>query len=276
MKAVDVVSIRDVLANLDAAHGELVHGTLMLHYIRPELFGQTEQRLVDKYWKLCISFFRLSRTLLPQIADYACVLLARMCEGEMALAGKHTRYDEAEKVIWRLAMRRIRMADKRPLAANLNSMYSQSLPTSDLKETMRSIAPVLEHTSRFINRKEFYWAIGNLSVLFRVLHKISKWHPEWYEDITPDGISDLRLMQELARGLYCKMRATEGLPASVAEEIDANAVVMNARYDKMFGDWNEPGFTDMVRGFGQQSQDYSLVEAWPLFMPVFQNSNSIL
>ena len=75
MTAVDVVSLRDVLTDLDTAHGELVHGTLLLRYIRPELFEQTEQRRVDKYLKLCISFFRLSRTLLPQIADYACVSL---------------------------------------------------------------------------------------------------------------------------------------------------------------------------------------------------------
>ena len=270
MKAIDVVSIRDVLGDLDTAHGELVHGTLLLHYIRPELFGQSEQRMVDKYWKLCISFFRLSRTLLPQIADYACVLLARMCEDEMALTGKHTRYDEAERMIWRLAMRRIRMADKRPLAANLNSMYSQSLPTSDLKETMQSIASVLEQTSRYVNRKGFYWAIGNLSVLFRVLHKIRKWHPEWYEGMASENIYNLGIMQKMARGLYCKMRATEGLPTPVAEEMDANAVVMNARYDKMFGDWNESGFTDMVNGKRYQTRDYSKVETWPVFAQLFQ------
>ena len=173
-------------------------------------------------------------------------------------------------MIWRLAMRRIRMADKLPLAANLNSMYSQSLPTSDLQGTMQFIAPVLEQTSRFVNRKEFYWAIGNLEVLFRVLHKISKWHPEWYEDIASDDISDLKVMQEMARGLYCKMRATEGLPAPVAEEMDANAVVMNARYDKMFGDWNESGFTDMVSGKRHQTKDYSKVETWPVFALFFQ------
>ena len=250
-KAVDIVAVRDVLADLDAAHGELVHGNLLLHYIRPESFGKSEQKLVDKYWKLCISFFRLSRMLLPQIADYACVLLTRMCEDEMALTRKHERYDEVERVIWHLATKR-------------------SLPTNDLKETMQAIAPVLKQTVSYVNRKTFYWAIGNLTVLFRVLHKISKWHPEWYEGMTSDRSCDLGTMFQLARGLYCKMRASEGLHLSIAEEMDANAMVMNARYDKMFGDWNEPGFTDMVKGGSQQLQDYSQVETWPVFTQLLQ------
>ena len=269
-KAVDIVAIRDVLADLDAAHGELVHGNLLLHYIRPESFGQSEQKLVDKYWKLCISFFRLSRMLLPQIADYTCVLLARMCEDEMALTRKHERYDEVERVIWRLATKRIRVADKLPLTAHLNSIYSQCLPTNDLKETMQAIAPVLKQTVSYVNRKAFYWTIGNLTVLFRVLHKNCKWHPEWFEGKASDRVYDLGTMLQLARGLYCKMRASEGLHSSVAEEMDANAMVMNARYDKMFGDWSEPGFTDMVNGCGQQLQDYSQVETWPVFTQLLQ------
>ncbi|MCR4957391.1 MAG: hypothetical protein K6B13_02120 [Prevotella sp.] len=270
MKDIDIVAVRDVLASLDTAHGELVHGTLLLRYIRPELFGQAEQRMVKKYWKLCISFFRLSRTLLPQIADYTCVLLTRMCEDEMALTGKHQRYDEAERVIWRQATKRIRVANKLPMTAHLNSKYSQCLPTNDLKETMQDIAPVLQQTVFYVNKKAFYWAIGNLTVLFRVLHKISKWHPEWYRGSVSDGSYDLRTIHQLARGLYCKLRAAEGLHAAVAEEMDANAVVMNARYDKMFGDWNEHGFTDMVNGCGQQSQDYSQVETWPVFAQILQ------
>jgi hypothetical protein len=271
-KAVDIVTIRDVLADLDAAHGELVHSILMLRYIRPEMFGEAERRKAQKYWKMCISFFKQSRTLLPQMADYACVLLARMCEDEMAQKRKHERYDEVEKMIWRLATKRIRVADKLPLTAHLNSIYSQCIPTNDLKETMQAIAPVLKQTIAYVNRKAFYWAIGNLTVLFRVLYKNSKWHPEWYEGMTSDRIYDLGTMLQLARGLYCKMRAAEGLHASVAEEMDANAVVMNARYNKMFGDWNEPGFNDMVNGCGQQSQDYSQVETWPVFATLIKEA----
>ena len=265
---VDVVSLRDVMAKLDIAHGELVHSTLLLHYIRPELLEQKEQRKAEKYRKLCISFFRLSRTLLPQMADYACVLLAGMCESEMSQTGRHERYDEAERKIWRLAMRRIRVADHRPMSAQLNNAYSNSLPTHDLNETVRNIAPVLEQTADFVNRREFYWAIGNLMVLFRVLHKISKWHPEWYDGRTSDSASTLGMMLNLTRGLYCKMRAAKNLPAPFAEEMDAKAVVMNARYDKLFGAWDDASFTDMVKGNGQQSRDYSQVETWPLFSPL--------
>lgn len=272
---VDVASLRDVLANLDVAHGELVHSTLLLHFIRSEWYEQTERRKMEKYKKLCISFFRLSRTLLPQLADYACVLLARMYESEMALTRKHARYDEAEKTIWRLALRRIRLAETRPLTAYLNSTYSHCLPTHDLKDTVGKIAPVLELTTDYVNKREFYWAIGNLMVLFRVLHKISKWHPEWYKGMVSVDACDLGMMLALARGLYCKMRAMEGLPASVAEEMDARAVVMNARYDMMFGGWEEMGFTDMVKGSGKQTQDYSLVEKWPMFAPIFQLQNSM-
>jgi hypothetical protein len=227
-KAVDIVTIRDVLADLDAAHGELVHGNLLLHYIRPESFGQSEQKLVDKYWKMCISFFRQSRTLLPQMADYACVLLARLCESEMAQIGKHTRYDEAERMIWRLALRRIRVADNRPVAAWLNNIYSTSLPTDSLLETRRLIAPVIEQTAGCVNRREYYKALGNLRVVSRVLHKVRRWHPEWYEDTTPDSGCGLGMMLDLTRGLYCKMRAKEDLQASLAEEMDSRAVVMNA------------------------------------------------
>ena len=135
---VDVVSLRDVMSKLDMAHGELVHSTLMLHYIRPELFEQPEKRKAEKYWKMCISFFRQSRTLLPQMADYACVLLARLCESEMAQTGGHARYDEAEKMIWRLALKRIRVADNRPMTAWLNNFYSTCRPTNDLLETRRN------------------------------------------------------------------------------------------------------------------------------------------
>lgn len=56
----------------------------------------------------------------------------------------------------------------------------------------------------------------------------------------------------------------------VLADLDAAHGVMNARYKKMFGDWSEPGFTDMVNGCGQQSQDYSQVETWPVFAQLLQ------
>jgi superfamily II DNA or RNA helicase len=269
---VDVVSLRDVMLKLDIAHGELVHSILMLRYIRPEMFEQTERRKAQKYKKMCISFFRQSRTLLPQMADYACVLLTRLCENEMARTGKHTRYDEAERMIWRLALRRIRVADNRPMTAWLNNMYATCLPTDSLLETMRNIAPVIEQTAGCVNRREYYKALGNLEVIFRVLHKVRRWHPEWYEDTTPNGGSGLGMMLDLARGFYCKMRAKEDLKASFVEEMDARAVVMNAQYDRMFGDWDETSFTDMVKGKGLQERDYSQVETWPSFATLIKEA----
>ena len=98
-----------------------------------------------KYRKLCFCFFKKTGQMLPAVADYTCVLLAGLASKEIAEAGRHTCYDEAEKMIWRLAMRHIRKAQATPLANLLNRAYSQHVSVHDIGETARTVIPVVRN-----------------------------------------------------------------------------------------------------------------------------------
>ena len=143
-------------------------------------------------------------------------------------------------------MRHIKKMQATPLAAYINSMYSQSLPTHDLDETIETVLPLVEETIRLVNAKDYRLAVGNLSVLFRLLHKLYVWHPEMFTETGLVHSCNLGLMVSMTRDLFCKVRGADGLPADIAEEMDCLAVVRNARYNRFFGEWESAEFKDMV------------------------------
>ena len=122
--------------------------------------------------------------------------------------------------------------------------------------------------------KQVDLAVGNLTVLFRVLHKLFVWHPEMFAETRQDVGYSLELILEMTRGLFCTMKGMDGLPADIAEEMDCIAVVRNARYNNFLGAWDSAEFKDMVCGAGQQSRDYDLEDTWPAFS-LQQNETSI-
>ena len=168
-RTVDVVALRDVLGGLDSPHGDLVFSMIFLRYLETGIFERIDERKAKKCRKLCFCYFKIKRELLPMLADYTCVLLAGLAQKEIAETGKHLIYDEAERMIWRLSMRHVRKMQTTPLAAYINSMYPQSLPTHDLDETTETVLPLVEETIRLANAKDYRLAVGNLSVLFRLL-----------------------------------------------------------------------------------------------------------
>lgn len=257
-RAVDVVALRDMLGSLDNAHGELVYSMLYLHYIQTGIFEKIDFCKAMKYRKLCLCFFKKTGQMLPVLADYTCVLLAGLASKEIAETSKHTCYDEAEKMIWRLSMRHIRKLQASPLADLLNRTYSQHVPAHDMEETIRTIVPVERETASLVNTKDYHLAIGNLTVLFRALHKLFVWHPEMFAEIRQGVGCNLEMIKKMTRGLFCSIRGMDGLPADIAEEMDCIAVVKNARYNNFFGTWDSADFKDMVSGAGQQSRDYDL------------------
>lgn len=265
MKTVDVVSLREVLGSLDNAHGELVHSMLFQRFIQTGIFEKIDPNKTNRYRKLCFCFFKATGQMLPVLADYSCVLLAGLASREIAETGKHARYDEAEKMIWRLSTRHVRKGRATSLAEVLNRAYSQHLPANDMEETMNTILPVVKETGRLVIAKEYHLAIGNFTVLFRVLHKLYVWCPEMFAENNPGMGCNLSLISEMTRKLFCKMRGTDGLPADLADELDSMAVVKNARYNNFFGAWDSTEFKDMVSGAGHQSHDYALCEAEPVF-----------
>ena len=262
-RTVDVVTLRDVLGSLDNAHGDLVYSMLFLRYLETGIFERIDLRKARKCRKLCFCYFKLKRELLPMLADYTCVLLAGLAKNEIAETGKHPIYDEAERMIWRLSMRHVWKIQTTPLAAYINSMYSQSLPTHDMDETTEAVIPLVEETTRLVNAKDYRLAVGNLSVLFRLLHKLYVWHPEMFTGTGQVHSYNLGLMVSMTRKLFCKVRGADGLPADLAEEMDCLAVVRNARYNRFFGEWESEEFKDMVSGYGHQSRDYTLEEDGP-------------
>lgn len=261
-RRVDVIALREVLGNLDNAHGELVYSMLYLRYVQTGAFEQIDPGKAKKYRKLCYCLFKMTGQMLPTLADYTCVLLAGLASKEIAETRRHTCYDEAEKMIWRLSMRHLRKVRTTPLAASLNSTYSRHLPELDLEETTKEVLPVVRETARLVSTKEYHLAVGNFTVLFRVLHKLFVWYPEKFSEISRDTGRSLEEMREMTRRIFCKMRGTEGLPSDFAEEMDCIAVVKNARYNNFLGAWDSEEFMDMVSGAGQQSRDYVLEEAW--------------
>lgn len=247
-RTVDVVALRDVLGSLDNAHGELVYSLLYLRYVQTGVFEQIDFGKAKKYRKLCFCLFKMTGQMLPVLADYTCVLLAGLASKEIAENRRHTRYDEAEKLIWRLSLRHIRKVRETPLAVLLNKAYSQHVPVYDMGKTLKTVMPVLKETVNLVNTKEYHLAIGNLTVLFRVLHKLFVWHPELFAETGLNEGCNLRIVLEMARGLFCTMRGMDGLPADIAEEMDCMAVVKNARYNNFFGAWDSAAFKDMVSG----------------------------
>ena len=243
----DVIALREVLGSLDNAHGELVYSMLYLRYVQTGVFEQIDSGKAKTYRKLCYCLFKMTGQMLPALADYTCVLLAGLASKEIAETRRHTNYDEAEKMIWRLSMRHLRKVRTTPLAAFLNSTYSRHLPEFDLEETIRTVMSVVRETSRLVSTKEYHLAIGNFTVLLRVLHKLFVWYPEKFSEASLDVGRSLEEMREMTRRIFCKMRGTEGLPNDIAEEMDCIAVVKNARYNNFFGDWDSEEFMDMVR-----------------------------
>lgn len=258
-----MIVLREVLASLDNAHGELVYSMLYLRYVQTGVFEQIDPGKAKKYRKLCYCFFKMTGQMLPTLADYTCVLLAGLASKEIAETRRHTGYDEAERMIWRLSMRHLRKVRTTSLAASLNSTYSRHLPELDLEGTVRAVMSVVRETARLVSTKEYHLAVGNFTVLFRVLHKLFVWYPEKFSETSLDAGRSLEGMRELTRRLFCRMRGTEGLPADIAEEMDCIAVVKNARYNNFLGGWDSEEFMDMVSGASQQSRDYVLEESWP-------------
>ena len=247
-RAVDVVALRDVLGSLDNAHGELVYSKLYLRYIQTGVFEQIDAIKAKKYRKLCFCFFKMTGWRLPVLADYTCVLLAGLASKEMAETRRHACYDEAEKMIWRLSMRHIRKVQPTPMADLLNKTYSQSVPEYDLNETARALMPVVKETACLMDAKEYHLAIGNFTVLFRVLHKLFVWYPEMFAENRQDKGCGSGEILRMTRELFCTMRGLGGLPADIAEDMDCIAVVSNARYNNFFGAWDSEEFRDMVSG----------------------------
>lgn len=270
-----MIALRDVLGSLDNVHGELVYSMLFLRYIQTGVFEQIDPVKAKKYRKLCYCLFKMTGQKIPVLADYTCVLLAELANKEIAETRRHTCYDEAEKMIWRLSMRHLRKVRTTPLAASLNSTYSRHLLEFDLEETISSVKSVVRETARLVINREYHLAVGNFTVLFRVLHKLFVWYPEKFSETSLDAGCSLDDMREISRRIFCKMRGTEGLPADIAEEMDCIAVVKNARYNNFLGDWDSEEFMDMVSGAGQQSHDYVSEEAWTTPKPLLQNEISI-
>lgn len=260
----DVIAIREVLGGFDNAHGELVYSMIFLRFIQTGIFEEIDPDKTNKYRKLCFCFFKATGQMLPVLADYSCVLLAGLASREIAETGRHACYDEAEKMIWRLSTRHIRKGRATSMAEVLNRAYSQHLPTYDKEETIKMILPVVKETERLVNDKEYHLAIGNFTVLFRVLHKLYVWRPEMFAENNLEMGCNLSLISEMTRKLFCKMRGTDGLPADLADELDCMAVVKNARYNNFFGAWDSTEFKDMVSGAGHQSRNYALCEAKPV------------
>ncbi len=247
-RTVDVVTLRDVLGSLDNAHGELVYAMLYLHYIQTGVFEQIDASKAKKYRKLCFCFFKMTGWKLPVLADYTCVLLAGLASKEMAETRRHACYDEAEKMIWRLSMRHIRRIRTTPMADLLNKIYSHRISENDLGGTKRALMPVVKETACLVDTKEYHLAIGNFTVLFRVLHKLFVWYPEMFTEASQDVGCGLRDTLNMTKELFCTMRGIDGLPADIAEEMDCVAVVKNARYNNFFGAWDSAEFRDMVSG----------------------------
>ena len=271
-----MIALREVLGSLDNAHGELVYSMLYLRCVQTGVFEQIDSGKAKKYRKLCYYLFKMTGQMLPTLADYTSVLLAGLASKEIAETRRHTSYDEAEKMIWRLSMRHLRKVRTTPLAASLNSTYSRHLPEFDLEETTRTVMSVVRETSRLVNTKEYHLAVGNFTVLFRVLHKLFVWYPEKISEASLNVGRSLKEMREIIRRIFCKMRGTEGLPNDIAEDMDCIAVVKNARYNNFFGEWDSEEFMDMVSGAGQQSRDYVLEEAWTAPEPLRQNEISVV
>ena len=246
-RRVDVIALREVLGSLDNAHGELVYSMLYMRYVQTGVFDQIDPGKAKKYRKLCYCLFKMTGQMLPALADYTCVLLAGVASKEIAATRRHNDYDEAEKMIWRLSMRHLRKARTTPMAASLNSTYSRHLPEFDLEETIRIVLPVVRETARLVSIKEYHLAVGNFTVLFRVLHKLFVWYPEKFLETSLNTGCSLEDMREMTRRIFCKMRGMEGLPADIAEELDCIAVVKNARYNNFLGEWDSEEFMDMVR-----------------------------
>jgi len=237
-RRVDVTALREVLGSLDNAHGELVYSMLYLHYVQTGVFDQIDPGKAKKYRKLCYCLFKMTGQMLPTLADYTCVLLAGLASKEIAEARRHTDYDEAERMIWRLSMRHLRKVRTTPLAASLNSTYSRHLPDFDLEKTISSVRSVVRETAHLVSIKEYHLVVGNFTVLFRVLHKLFVWYPEKFSEASLDAGCSLEDVRELTRRIFCKMRGMEGLPDDIAEEMDCIAVVKNARYNNFLGDWD--------------------------------------
>lgn len=270
-----MIALREVLGNLDNAHGELVYSMLYLRYVQTGVFEQIDSGKAKIYRKLCYCLFKMTGQMLPALADYTCVLLAGLASKEIAETRKHTDYDEAERMIWRLSMRHLRKVRTTPLAASLNSTYSRHLPDFDLGKTISSVRSVVRETTHLVSIKEYHLAVGKFTVLFRVLHKLFVWYPEKFSETSRNGGCSLEEMREMTRRIFCKMRGTEGLPNDIAEEMDCIAVVKNARYNNFFGDWDSEEFMDMVSVGGQQSHDYVWEEAWTTPEPLRQNEISV-
>ena len=117
-----------------------------------------------------------------------------------------------------------------------------------MDETIETVMPLVEETIRLVNAEDYRLAVGNFSVLFRVLHKLFVWHPEMFTGTGQDYSYNLRLMVSMTKELFCKVRGAEGLPADIAEEMDCLAVVRNARYNRFFGEWESTEFKEMVGG----------------------------
>lgn len=247
-RMVDVVALREMLGCLDSIHGELVYSMLYLCYVKTGVFEQIDSCKAKKYEKLCYCLFKMIGQMLPVLADYTCVLLAGLASKEMAETRKHTGYDEAEKMIWRLSMKHTRKIRTTPLAGFLNSTYSRHLPEFDLEETTRAIMPVVRETACLVETKEYHLAVGNFTVLFWVLHKLFVWYPKSFSETSLNVGHNLEEIREMTRILFCKMRGAEGLPADIAEEMDCIAVVKNARYNNFFGAWDSEEFKGMVLG----------------------------
>lgn len=274
-RRVDVIALREVLGSLDSAHGELVYSMLYLRYVHTGVFDQIEPGKAKKYRKLCYCLFKVTGQMLPALADYTCVSLAGLASKEIAETRRHNGYDEAEKMIWRLSMRHLRKVRTTPLAASLNNTYSRHMLELDLEETISSVKSVVRETARLVSTKEYHPAVGNFTVLFRVLHKLFVWNLEKFSEASLDAGCSLEDVRKLTRRIFCKMRGTEGLPADIAEEMDCIVVVKNACYNNFLGDWDSEEFMDMVSGAGLQSHDYVLEEAWTTPEPFQQNEISI-
>jgi len=151
-----------VLRSIDNAHGDLVYSMLYLRYIQTGIFEQIDFVKARKYRRLGFCFFKKTGRMLPELADYTCVLLAGLASKEMAESRRHPGYDEAEKMIWRLSMRHLRKIQTTPLADILNSSYTQRVIMRDTQETICTIMPVVKETVSLMNTKEYHLFLRSL------------------------------------------------------------------------------------------------------------------
>ena len=252
--------LKGLLDGLDLAHAELIHAHLCYGLVNAPLSEMIGQEVVEQYRRQCDRLIKeKDGAVLPALNEVCCHLVDAIDEEIKGGWVSESLLEEPLGTVRRLASKPVRI-----FAASLKERMSdaglQTGSSDDIDAAFTRWSPLVVTMSEQVENGHYEEAVGNLLELFSSIANLKVRHGEWFENMQYGGQeSDMTFLLDAATALYCHLRQREDLPQDLAEDMDAQLLVLNAR-TRLFGDWTVCLYADMLCPAECQSEDYSDLE----------------